>query len=294
MRLKSLGLEDKCRDAISKYTRFFNNKVRENDFKEFDIEEKNSDNIDYIITAILLNIKSIHIDEIIKNIIKIYYDDHKKYEALFKFGNEEFIFGLINHYFGCNITSSKELDFVCKALIFTYFAASIQDINHLNKYGKYLLQTKVTNSQVFVNSMMRDKDTKKYFELVSSKMIKEFGISELIDTMEIEDYKDTDAFSIIDEKIISYICNQLLNGINEFSKYNELIQLREAKYWYSKYYYEYNFLKTVNEYFEIINKIQNLFKTLEIETFAQLYSNELYLVDTLYRKMYHYFDNIND
>ena len=106
MRLKNLGLDDACRNVIKKYTRFFNNKIRENDFKEFDIEEKNSDNIDYIITSILLGIKSINIDEIIKNIIKNYYDDSKKYEVLFKFGNEEFILELINNYFGCKISSS--------------------------------------------------------------------------------------------------------------------------------------------------------------------------------------------
>ena len=66
MRLKNLGLSDECRAVIKKYNRFFNNKIRENDFKVFDIEDKNNENIDYIITAILLGIKSINVDDIIK------------------------------------------------------------------------------------------------------------------------------------------------------------------------------------------------------------------------------------
>ena len=294
MRLKNLGLSDECRAVIKKYNRFFNNKIRENDFKVFDIEDKNNENIDYIITAILLGIKSINVDDIIKNIIKIYYDDKKRYEALFKFGNEEFILNLINKYFGSKITSTEEMKNVFKSLVFTYFAASISNINKLNRYGKYLLQTRVTNSQVFVNNLMRDKSTKKYFELISNDISKEFGIEELISTMDIEDYKNADAFSIIDNNIILYIVNQLFNSINEFEKYNELITLRESKYWYDKYYNEYNFLKVVSKYFEVVNRVQTSIKTFEIEKFVEFYINELYLVDTLYRKMYYFFDNIRD
>lgn len=294
MRLKNLGLSDECRAVIKKYNRFFNNKIRENDFKVFDIEDKNNENIDYIITAILLGIKSINVDDIIKNIIKIYYDDKKRYEALFKFGNEEFILNLINKYFGSKITSTEEMKNVFKSLVFTYFAASISNINKLNRYGKYLLQTRVTNSQVFVNNLMRDKSTKKYFELISNDISKEFGIEELISTMDIEDYKNADAFSIIDNNIILYIVNQLFNSINEFEKYNELITLRESKYWYEKYYNEYNFLKVVSKYFEVVNRVQTSIKTFEIEKFVEFYINELYLVDTLYRKMYYFFDNIRD
>ncbi len=294
IRLKNLGLDDNCRGVIKKYNRFFNNKTRENDFKEFDIEEKNIDNIDYIITAILLGIKSINIDDIIKNIIKIYYDDKKKYETLFKFGNEEFILNLINNYFGSKMTSSEDMENVFKSLVFTYFIASISNLNKLNRYGKYLLSNRVTNSQVFVNNLMRDKTTRKYFELISNDISKEFGIEELISTIDIEDYKNADAFSIIDNNIILHIINQLFNSINEFGKYNELIMLRESKYWYEKYYNEYNFLKIVSKYFEVISRVQTLIKTFEIEKFVELYTNELYLVDTLYRKMYYFFDNISD
>ena len=57
MRLNNLGLTNDCRKIISKYAKFFGNKKREQDFKNFDIDEKNQDNIDLIITAILLNIK---------------------------------------------------------------------------------------------------------------------------------------------------------------------------------------------------------------------------------------------
>ena len=80
MRLKNLELTEDCRNIINKYAKFFGNKKRENEFKNFDIEEKDNDNIDLIITAILLNIKSINEDEILKEILKCYYEDQKRYD----------------------------------------------------------------------------------------------------------------------------------------------------------------------------------------------------------------------
>ena len=66
MKLRDLGLPEECRSIIKKYMRFFNNKTRETEFLNFDIEDKNTDNIDYIVTSILLGIKTINIDDIMK------------------------------------------------------------------------------------------------------------------------------------------------------------------------------------------------------------------------------------
>ena len=156
MRLKNLELTEDCRNIIKNYSKFFNNKKRESDFKAFDVEEKTPDNIDYIITAILLEIKSISEDDILKSIIKLFFEDSKKYENLFKFGNEEFIINLFNHTFGSSIKSSKELPEVYKALVFTYFASSIADKNKIGRFSKYVLKEKATNVYIFINSLMRE------------------------------------------------------------------------------------------------------------------------------------------
>lgn len=74
-KLKSLNLTEDCRDIINSYDKFFNSKKRKNDFKLFDIDKKTPSNIDYIITSILLGIKSINDEDILKNIIKLYYED---------------------------------------------------------------------------------------------------------------------------------------------------------------------------------------------------------------------------
>lgn len=294
MRLKNLGLTEECRNIIKNYSKFFNNKKRECNFKEFDIEEKTPDNIDYIITAILLEIKSINEDDILKNIIRLYFEDTKKYENLFKFGNEEFIIRIFNHTFGSSIKSSDELPEVYKSLVFTYFASNISDKNKIGRLSKYVLKEKATNVYIFINSLMRDKTTKQYYERLSFEIEKEFGINELIKSMDIEEYKTSDAFKCIDEHVLNYVIDKLLHGIGEFNKYNEYLDIRQNKYWHEYYKNEYSFLRIALNFFEEMKKIENNIKTLDIDQFARKYTDELCIIDTLYRKSYYYFDNISD
>ena len=294
MRLKNLGLTEDCRNIINKYAKFFGNKKRENEFKNFDIEEKDNDNIDLIITAILLNIKSINEDEILKEILKCYYEDQKRYEELFKFGSEEFILNLFNDTFGTSINSSEELPEVYKSLIFTYFATTLKDIKKVSRYSKYLLADKATNVSVFINNLMRDKTTKECFEKLSKEVEKEFGIDELLNSMDIDDYIFSDAFESIDKYIIKYVVDKLFDGIGEYDIYKNYIDTRENKYWFEKLSNEYNLLKVSILFFRKINSIEDSIKIVDIDRFAKDYADNFSEVDTLYRKVYFFFDNIEN
>ena len=294
MRLKNLGLTEDCRNIINKYAKFFGNKKRENEFKNFDIEEKDNDNIDLIITAILLNIKSINEDEILKEILKCYYEDQKRYEELFKFGSEEFILNLFNNTFGTSISSSEELPEVYKSLIFTYFATTLKDIKKVSRYSKYLLTDKATNVSVFINNLMRDKITKECFEKLSKEVEKEFGIDELLNSMDIENYILSDAFESIDKYIIKYVVDKLFDGIGEYDIYKNYIDTRENKYWFEKLSNEYNLLKVAIAFFRKINSIEDSIKIVDMDKFAKDYADNFSEVDTLYRKVYFFFDNIEN
>ena len=294
MRLKNLGLTEDCRNIINKYAKFFGNKKRENEFKNFDIEEKDNDNIDLIITAILLNVKSINEDEILKEILKCYYEDQKRYEELFKFGSEEFILSLFNNTFGTSISSSEELPEAYKSLIFTYFATTLKDIKKVSRYSKYLLTDKATNVSVFINNLMRDKITKECFEKLSKEVEKEFGIDELLNSMDIENYILSDAFESIDKYIIKYVVDKLFDGIGEYDIYKNYIDTRENKYWFEKLSNEYNLLKVAIAFFRKINSIEDSIKIVDIDRFAKDYADNFSEVDTLYRKVYFFFDNIEN
>lgn len=294
MRLKNLGLTEDCRAIIKKYSKFFANKKREAEFRNFDVEVKDNDNIDLIVTSIMLNIKSINEDDILKEIVKFYFNDEKKYEDLFKYGSEEFIVGLFNDVFGSSIKSYKELPEVYKALIFTYFATSLKDAKKVDRYSKYLLTKKSTNVYVFVNNLMRDKESRQYFERLSNDIVKEFGIEELLNSLDIDEYNTSDAFELIDRNVLKYLADKLENEIGEYEVYKNYIEVRENKYWYDKLSNEYNLLKSAIAFFEKLNSVKEAIRIVDIDKFAKDYADNFSEVDTLYRKVYFYFDEIDD
>ena len=295
MWLKELGLKDEkvIYNLIKKNQKFFKDKKRRNKFNEFDLDEKNEDNINLIILSTLLNIKTISLDEIFKNIIISYYDDKKKYEELLKWSDNEFLIELFNSYFGSTLSDLNEIELLFKSLIFSYFASDLNDLNDINRYSKYLLNKK-TNVHIFVDTLMRDSNTKKYFEKISKLVEKEFGIDVLIKDMDIECYKYNDAFICMDNVIINNICDSLLSDIWQFDKYNELIQIRNSKYWFNKLSNEYNSLKIANKFLENIDIVIKQIKTLEFDAFTKNYIENLSMIDTLYRKFYYYTDKVNN
>ena len=108
--LIELGLTDENRNAIIENKKFFQNQLRRTKFKEFDAPKNNS-TINYIIVSVLLGIKSISEDEILKNIVKEYLTgDMSKMKQLKSFANEDFIFNLFNKNFGTQIKDFEDFD----------------------------------------------------------------------------------------------------------------------------------------------------------------------------------------
>ena len=295
MWLKELNLKDEktIYNLVKKNQKFFKDKKRRNKFNEFDIEEKNADNINLIILSSLLNLKSISLDEIFKNIIICYYDDKKKFDELIKWCDKEYLVDLFNNYFGSTITDLDDIELLFKSLIFSYFASDLDDLNEIGRYSKYLLNKK-TNVHIFVDTLMRDTNSKVYFEKISQEVEKEFGIKALIKDMDIESYKHDDAFICIDKYVIDSICDSLLSDIGQFDKYNELIQIRNSKYWYDKLSNEYNSLKMAIKFLENIDFVIKQIKTLEFDEFTKNYIDNLSIIDTLYRKFYYFTDKVSN
>ena len=178
-----------------------------------------------------------------------------------------------------------------KSLIFSYFASDLDNMNDINKYSKYLLKKK-TNVHVFVDTLMRDSSSKKYFEKISNDVSKEFGISELLKNNKIENYSSSDAFEIIDNNIIELICDSLVNDGIAFDDYNELIKKRESLYWYQALSNQYSLLKVSIGFLSNIKDYISKVKSDSIENFFKKYAEDLSYVDTLYRKFYLYYDKI--
>lgn len=288
-----LGLTDENRKIIEENEKFFGNQERRKKFKEFE-GIKNNSTINYIITAILLGSKSTNVDDLIKNIIKLYFEDENKFNKFKKLGNNEFVFSLFNKTFGSEIKEYSEISTVLKEIVFTYLLQDLSDNNLItNKFGSFILKQKNT-AQVFANKLMLDKSTSKYYEKMSKDVYNEFGLDEIFTEENLEKYKDSDAFKIIDKNIIKFIIKQLNNNIYNYDEYKKLILSRQPKFWYSSFETEYKFLIHVLDYFKDCDIGVNKIKSSELEDLTKLYDTDLYKIDYDYRKLVYYYNLLKD
>jgi hypothetical protein len=100
----------------------------------------------------------------------------------------------------------------------------------------------------------------------------------LIHTLDISHYEYNDAFKCIDSEIIDYICDSLNNNVNQFDKYNELINIRVSKYWYNILSNEYEALKISCEFLTLLSMVERGYRPdyefiLEEISLLEIYNN---------------------
>ena len=291
--LIELGLTDENRNTVIENKKFFQNQLRRAKFKEFDASKNNS-TINYIIVSVLLGIKSISEDEILKNIVKEYLSsDKSKMKQLKSFANEEFVFNLFNKNFGTKIKDYEEFDILINNLLLTYFLLELKDSSKLDRYGDCIVPQK-TNAQIFINNIINDKTTSNLFEYISEKVFKEYGIEEIFSVETALDYENSDAFAIIDINIIKMILNRLTSGVFNYEEIKNIVINRQSKYWYSKFSNDYNTILYAIDYLKEEKLCIEKIKSLGIEELVKLYSEELYKVDFNYRKTLYYFNRLKD
>ncbi len=297
VRLKNLGLGEDSRYYIQSNQKFFGNRKREDEFKKR-LELLKDNNINHIICSILLGIKSVNEDEIFKNIIKCFINDDKKKVELLKFGNNNFILDLFNSNFIVNsnvkLTSIDQAVELLKSIIFTHFASDIENNELVNRFGKYIIKDKASTAYVFTNSLMSDVNAKCSFEKLSLETEIEFDLETQIKNINIDQLINCDTFKIVDFHILNTLCSKIDMNLIDFDYYKNIIQSRKSKYWYNKFENEYCFLLESINFFELTNKYLNNIKNCNIETFVKNYIEDYSLIDTSYRKVYYYFDKLQD
>ena len=126
---------------------------------------------------------------------------------------------------------------------------------------------------------MTDSKTSKYYAKMANQVYEEFSLDEIFTIENLEKYRESDAFSIIDKNIILFIVNQLNNNIYNYDEYRNLILSRQAKFWYPKFENEYKLLLHTIDYFrDCDNGVKNI-KNSEIEDLVKLYDSDLYKID---------------
>jgi uncharacterized protein (TIGR02687 family) len=288
--LSDLHIDPLFRAVIKKYERFFNNKERLKKFSALNIENYSEQIIELSIMSVLCNVRTPDFEEVLKTVLMDTLDDHEnRYLSLLgKFFDIEVFWNYVSNHYGYE-QEKKSLKSLFIHLAVTAFSQSVGEEN-LNGLNDFISHRNKTNAVVFIDHWMHHKTDYMVFDEYAEMAEQEIQLSNIINNVPIEAFKQADTFPYLDRAIIIYIANGLVTQLEDYEEYTKLIKLRRAKHYYDKFASIYEALYYTLKIHEFYKEHRQGIPQGRAIDLYQAYVNDYYLMDTYYRKFYVAYD----
>ncbi|MGN8842998.1 BREX-1 system phosphatase PglZ type A [Niallia sp. HCP3S3_B10] len=288
--LSELNIDPSLRAVIKKYERFFNNKERFRKFSALNIETYSEQIIELSIMSVLCNVRTPDFEEVLKVVLMDTLDDNEnKYLSLLeKFFDIEVFWNYASNYYGYE-REKKSLKTLFIHLAVTAFSQSVGEEN-LNELRDFISNRNKTNAVVFIDHWMHHKTDYVVFDEYAAMAEQEIRLSNIINNLPVEAFKQTDTFPYLDRAIIIYIANGLVTQLEDYEEYTKLIKLRRAKHYYDKFASIYEALYYTVKIHEFYKEHRQGIPQGRAIDLYQAYVNDYHLMDTYYRKFYVAYD----
>ena len=281
MILKNLGLTNEYRAIVDANKRFFKNKKRGEKIKQFLPEVSNPDDLERAFICANFDADHIRLDRMLVAVFRAYSEDEKAFNNDLKYVDAEALNSILSKYFAFKGANTDNFEDLLERIVLSYFVFSLDGISMVPRLNDYVLPSEAASSvNLFIRDISSDKATEKYYYELSDKIAKKFEISNVLEQLPLESYVDSDAFTTIDESIISKLLTKIDNNesvANDLkSRKNKLLRdnIRNA---YDMIYYADRVLNDINKNLTSITESDR-------DKLTKLYAEKLYLIDQLYRK----------
>ncbi|MEC4203025.1 MULTISPECIES: BREX-1 system phosphatase PglZ type A [Bacillus] len=288
--LSELHIDPSLRAVIKKYERFFNNKERFKKFSALNIENYSEQIIELSIMSVLCNVRTPDFEEVLKAVLMdTLDDDENKYLSLLeKFFDIEVFWNYVSNHYGYE-RENKSLKTLFIHLAVTAFSQLVGEEN-LNELSDFISNRNKTNAVVFIDHWMHHKTDYVVFDEYAKMTEQEIQLSNIINHLPVESFKQADTFPYIDRAIIIYIANGLVTQLEDYEEYTKLIKLRRAKHYYDKFASVYEALYYTVKIHEFYKEHRQGIPQGRAIDLYQAYVNDYHLMDTYYRKFYVAYD----
>jgi uncharacterized protein (TIGR02687 family) len=213
--------------------------------------------------------------------------ENKYYSSLQKYNIDKVFWKYSKLKYGFD-KENKTLRKLLIYLISTVLGSYISE-DKLNRISEFIGKNK-PNCVVFVDHFQNHRTDSVKYNLLSEEYEKEVNITQIIEGLDIEDYKDIDILKVFDRAIIKNIVNSLENKIEDYDRFIEIIRGRRTKHFYEQYEGIYEALLNVVEMHKFYKKYNMGIPQKNNEKLFKDYVQEYYKMDTFYRKFYYYYD----
>lgn len=286
-----LGIDTVYKPVLEKYIKFFNAKDRTKRFYELEVDSYNEESIEIALLSATVKSKVVNFEEVVRIVLSEGLFDNKYMKKFSKYELEEAFWKYCRNNFSY-IDEEPSLIKLSISLLLTYAR------NQMNKdlpsnLDKYIL-AKPGTVMAFVDQMMNSSLYKDSFRRISNEVYKSIDGDRLFKDYEIENLINIDVFKDIDEKIITWVLDKLLDeNLNEEVNGLPIPEVcKSRKFGHFKDLYSDKYDVLINAYYLILNKD---FKAEDnILDLVAEYDNKYYKLDTYYRRFYYYLDRVEN
>lgn len=288
-----LGIDEKYKPVLQKYIKFFGAKDRTKKFYELEVDSYNNEStIEIALLSVLAKSKIVNFEEVVRIVLTSGELRDNEYMADFKkYGLDEAFWKHISHTFSF-VDEEPNLEKLIISLFLTYTEKEIHKElpASMNKYLLSKSGTVMAFMDQIMNSILYHED----FEHLSDRVFTKINGEILFEGYSVEDIVDLDIFRFVDNKLIEWMIDRLLdenlNASIKGMEIPELCKFREEKHFGKEYSNEYHVLK--HGYY-IVSQVNYRPKS-DLISIIQQYDKEDYRVDTHYRKFYFYLDKVRN
>ncbi|MDR2832295.1 MAG: BREX-1 system phosphatase PglZ type A [Streptococcaceae bacterium] len=291
--MNELSIPMEFHDVLLPYSSFFNAKDRNERLSQFSTEFTSSKNLEAALMGTLLKTNSIRIYDLLRTIYLNFTNGNKDpFSELEKFNLKDKFWEFVGINYGYQ-NDEPSLEKLSVYLFINYFYYQIGE-EIPDRFKQFDSQYLRNNVVTFMDQYMNDSRFTDSFDRLSEKVFKAIDGEQLLNTVKIDDLIQADIFEQIDNRILTFFTERLSEGdnqtkIGDLSIYQNL-DLRGKRHFSIKYKFEYQLLKHASYLIDI----KRISGTTSSNEFVQMYENELFWIDTHYRKFIWNYDRIED
>ncbi|WP_110928091.1 BREX-1 system phosphatase PglZ type A [Bacillus massiliglaciei] len=288
--LDDIGIDPSLRATVKKYEKFFNKKHTQK-FKSYGIQSYTEEAIEIAIMSVLCNLKTPDFEEVTKTILKdsLIEQDNKYIGLIEKYFDVTVFWKYASNMYGYD-REEKSLKTLFMHLTITALSHAI-DEQHLSNVKSFISERNKPNGLVFIDHWMHHKTDYVIYNELAESIEQEIKITDIVNALSIDVFKQADTFPYFDKAIIIFIANSLEAGHEDYEEYSKLINLRRVKHFYERYQFIYEALFYTVKMYEFYKKYQSGIPKASTSEMWKSYVTEYNAMDTYYRKFYVAFDN---
>ena len=274
------------RNTLKEYSKFFDNNKRIEKLKELNVNIEDNKTLNFSILAVLSNSKSIELSEILLNVLKAGFEKNKIINDIDKYGSIEILNKIIVKYTGYNGDNLEEL---LKTILLSALCQNIDGDLLKQYYPNYVNEANSLNCYNIINEWLNSKDSKSAIELLTNAG-NELDINAFIEKNDISAISNCDIIPQFNEALLKKVFIEINNNIIKVNENIKLVNKRRTMKYYDEYKDYFEGIYYASKLQEMYIKYQNVFHMITSKEVWAQYEDNLYLIDTYYRKFHYYFN----